>query len=135
MRIASPAAALVAAALTLGAGARSSIASDDDDARDRTRVSLRGVDLERSTILEIQEAMERGRISAVELTIFYLQRIRRINPELNAVIVTSPRAVLEAALSDVRRRFHALRSPMDGIPILLKDNVDTRVVATTAGSE
>jgi amidase len=43
--------------------------------------------------------------------------------------------VIEAVFSDLRRATHDLRGPMDGIPVLLKDNVDTRIVATTAGSE
>src|SRR4029079_2970677 len=84
---------------------------------------------------ELQHAMDRHRISSLELTIFYLARIRQLNPDLHAVIATSPTALLEAVLSDLRRQLHQLRGPMDGIPILLKDNVDTRVMPTTAGSE
>jgi len=49
--------------------------------------------------------------------------------------VTSPTALIEALFSDLRRHVHRLRGPMDGIPVLLKDNVDTRIVPTTAGSE
>ncbi|MGH9888471.1 MAG: amidase, partial [bacterium] len=98
-------------------------------------VSLRGVDLERSTIPELQRAMDRHRLSSIELTIFYLARIRQLNPDLHAVIATSPTALAEALLSDLRRALHRLRGPMDGIPVLLKDNVDTRVMPTTAGSE
>jgi amidase len=133
MRIPSHAAALVAAALLLGAGAGSTTA--DPAAQSSANVSLRGVDLERSTILEIQRAMDHKRISSLELTIFYLARIRQLNPELNAVITTSPTALVEAVLSDVRRQLHQLRGPMDGIPVLLKDNVDTQIMPTTAGSE
>jgi amidase len=133
MRIPSHAAALVAAALLLGAGAGSTTA--DPAAQSSANVSLRGVDLERSTILEIQRAMDHKRISSLELTIFYLARIRQLNPELNAVITTSPTALVEAVLSDLRRQLHQLRGPMDGIPVLLKDNVDTQIMPTTAGSE
>jgi amidase len=133
MRISSHSAALVAAALLLGSGAGSTTASPAAEASGN--VSLHGVDLERSTIPEIQHAMDRHRISSLELTVFYLARIRQLNPDLHAVIATSPTALVEAVLSDLRRTFHQLRGPMDGIPVLLKDNVDTRVMPTTAGSE
>jgi amidase len=133
MRILGFTATLLAAALTLGAGSGRAIA-DAADAR-RDDVTLHGIDLERSTIPELQHAMDHGRLSSVQLTIFYLQRIARLNPDLHAVITTSPTALLEAVFSDLRRRAHQLRGAMDGIPILLKDNVDTRVVPATAGSE
>ncbi|HEX3762439.1 MAG TPA: amidase, partial [Kofleriaceae bacterium] len=92
-------------------------------------------DLERSTIPQLQDAMDRGRISSLLLTAFYLGRIEDLNPELHAVIATSPTALIEAAFSDIRRATHRLRGPMDGIPVLLKDNVDTEVLRATAGSE
>jgi amidase len=133
MRIPSHAAALFAAALMLGAGAGPTTAGPAAEAS--SNVSLRGVDLERSTIPDLQRAMDRRRISSLELTIFYLARIRQLNPDLNAVIATSPTALVEAVLSDIRRITRQLRGPMDGIPVLLKDNVDTRVMPTTAGSE
>jgi amidase len=94
-----------------------------------------GIDLERATIPELQRAMDAGRLSSVRLTGFYLRRIRELNPRLHAVIATNPDALRLAAASDARRRGHATRGPMDGIPVLLKDNVDTRDrQATTAGS-
>jgi amidase len=96
---------------------------------------IRGIDLERSTIPELQDAMDHHRLSSVELTAFYLDRIEDLNPELHAVIATSPIALVEAVLSDVRRATHRLRGPMDGIPVLLKDNVDTQILRATAGSE
>jgi amidase len=96
---------------------------------------LRGIDLERSTIPQLQDAMDRGRISSLLLTAFYLGRIEDLNPELHAVIATDPTALIQAAFSDIRRATHHLRGPMDGIPILLKDNVDTEVLRATAGSE
>jgi amidase len=96
---------------------------------------IRGIDLERSTIPDLQDAMDHHRLSSVELTAFYLGRIDELNPDLHAVIATSPLALVEAVLSDVRRATHQLRGPMDGIPVLLKDNVDTRILRATAGSE
>ncbi|HTE51577.1 MAG TPA: amidase [Kofleriaceae bacterium] len=132
MRIPGHEALLVAAAAMLGAGSPAIGAAERVGSRD---VSLRGVDLEHSTIPDLQEAMDQGRISSLQLTLFYLGRIAVVDPAVNAVIATSPTALLEALLSDLRRHFHGARGPMDGIPVLLKDNVDTRVVATTAGSE
>ncbi|TMQ05213.1 MAG: amidase, partial [Deltaproteobacteria bacterium] len=96
---------------------------------------IRGIDLERSTILDLQKDMDHGRLSSLELTAFYLVRIAELNPDLHAVISTSPTALLEAALSDIRRATHQLRGPMDGIPTLLKDNVDTAILVGAAGSE
>jgi amidase len=111
------------------ARADSSAQSRHGDAR------IRGIDLERSTIPDLQDAMDHHRLSSVELTAFYLGRIDELNPDLHAVIATSPLALVEAVLSDVRRATHRLRGPMDGIPVLLKDNVDTQILRATAGSE
>lgn len=133
MRFSSHKAILAAAAFMLGSG--SPLVAQPASQAVHGDPVLRGLDLERSTIPEIQAAMDHGRISSVLLTAFYLGRIAELNPELNAVIATSPTALLEAALSDVRRLTHQLRGPMDGIPVLLKDNVDTQVLPATAGSE
>jgi amidase len=132
MRISRHKPILVAAALSLGAfGSGTSFAHPAHDGD----VSIHGIDLERSTIPDLQHAMDQGRLSSVELTLFYLDRIHDLNPDLHAVIATSPTAVAEALFSDLRRHVHRLRGPMDGIPVLLKDNVDTRIVPTTAGSQ
>jgi amidase len=97
--------------------------------------TLHGIDLEHTTIPELQEAMAHHRLTSIELTAFYLDRIEDLNPALHAVIATAPLALVEAAFSDLRRAARQLRGPMDGIPILLKDNVDTRELRATAGSE
>ena len=123
---------LATAAFALGTG--STLAQPASQARHGDPV-IRGIDLERSTIPELQRDMDHHRLSSLELTAFYLVRIAQLNPELHAVIATNPTALLEAALSDVRRATHQLRGPMDGIPILLKDNVDTRAQVGAAGSE
>jgi amidase len=99
------------------------------------RPVVAGIDLERATIPDLQRAMDAGRLSSVRLTAFYLQRIERLNPRLHAVLATNPDALRIAAASDSRRDRHGARSPMEGIPVLLKDNVDTRDrQRTTAGS-
>ncbi len=96
---------------------------------------LGGVDLETATVLDLQQAIDRHRLSSVRLTVFYLNRIRSLNPRLHAVIETNPDALQDAAASDVHRRQHGARSALEGIPVLLKDNVDTKDRQhTTAGS-
>jgi amidase len=97
-------------------------------------VALDGINLQSVTVLDLQQAMDHHRISSVELTAFYLNRIARLNPTLHAVIQTNRDALLEAARSDVNRLLHGGgRGPLDGIPVLLKDNVGFG--RTTAGSE
>ncbi|MBC7977331.1 MAG: amidase, partial [Myxococcales bacterium] len=134
MRISRHKPILVAAACSLAAlGAGPTLARPTTPAH--TNVSVRGIDLERATIPDLQRAMNRGQLSSLELTLFYLGRIHNVDPDLNSVITTSPTALAEALFSDLRRHGRRLRGPMDGIPVLLKDNVDTRVMPTTAGSE
>src|ERR1041385_6921131 len=137
MRISGHHRAILATAAFLfgsGLGSGTLVADPSSSARHGDPV-IRGIDLERSTILDLQRDMDHGRLSSLELTAFYLVRIARVNPDLNAVIDTSPVALLEAAFSDIRRATHQLRGPMDGIPVLLKDNVDTQILVGTAGSE
>ena len=96
---------------------------------------LRGIDLERATVLDLQRALDTGHLDAVALTTFYLRRIRAVDQLLNAVIETNPQALREAAQSDAHRRRHGARSVLEGIPVLLKDNIDTADrQPTTAGS-
>jgi amidase len=77
--------------------------------------------------------MSSHRINSVELTNFYLRRIRQLNPSLNAVITVSPTALADARAADAARRSGDHR-PLLGIPIIVKDNVDTAGMPTTAGS-
>ncbi|MEU9125953.1 amidase [Streptomyces sp. NPDC048506] len=93
-----------------------------------------GVDLDTVTIPELQARMSDGSLTSSALTTAYLRRIRAINPRINAVLRTDPSALRQAAASDARHRHGAARGPLDGIPVLLKDNVDTRDMPTTAGS-
>ena len=96
---------------------------------------LRGIDLDQVTVLDLQHAMDTHRLSSVALTSFYLDRIQALNPTLHAVIETNPDALKDAAASDRHRRQQGGRGPLEGIPVLLKDNIDTADrTHTTAGS-
>lgn len=93
-----------------------------------------GVDLDTVTIPELQARMADGSLTSSALTAAYLWRIETIDPRINAVLRTDPTALRQAAASDARHRHGATRGPLDGIPVLLKDNVNTRDMPTTAGS-
>ena len=91
-----------------------------------------------ATIAQLQSAMARGRTSASELTSFYLRRIQAIDekgPRLNSVIELNPDALAIAHAVDAMRRQGRVLGPLHGIPVLLKDNIDTGDrMQTTAGS-
>jgi amidase len=92
-----------------------------------------GIDVDQTTIPELQELMDSRRLNSVVLTNFYLRRIRQLNPTLKAVITVSPTALADARAADRARRDGDDR-PLLGIPIIVKDNVNTTGMPTTAGS-
>src|SRR5277367_3933909 len=92
------------------------------------------IDPASSTVADLGRALAAGRLTAVALTQHYLDRIADLNPVLNAVITVLPDAVEQAAASDAVRREGRPRGALEGIPILVKDNVQVAGAPTTAGS-
>lgn len=91
--------------------------------------------LEEITVTELQAAMTSGATTSKEIVKGYLARIAELNPKLNAIIELNPDAIAIAEQLDNERKAGKVRGPMHGIPIVLKDNIDTAdKMKTTAGS-
>ena len=90
------------------------------------------------TVAQLQAEMDAGRLTSVRLTQFYLDRIAALDqsgPNVNSVIELNPDALQLAQSADKRRAKGRIIGPLDGIPVLLKDNIDTGDrMQTTAGS-
>lgn len=83
---------------------------------------------------QIAEDLAEGRTSSVEVTQAYIDRIESMDAPLNSIILVAPDALALAAASDARRASGEGRGALDGVPILLKDNLDAVGMPTTAGS-
>src|SRR3954462_6292830 len=94
--------------------------------------------LEEMTAAKLQDAMTSGRYTSRQITELYLRRIDAIDrsgPELRSVIEVNPDALAMADALDAERKAKGPRGPLHGIPILIKDNIDTAdKMMTTAGS-
>jgi len=95
-------------------------------------------DLEETSVAQLQDAMRTGRHTARSITASYLARIAAIDkrgPSINAVIELNPEALRIAEELDRERKRRGPRGPLHGVPILIKDNIDTADrMNTTAGS-
>jgi len=90
------------------------------------------------SVAELQSRMTKGTLTSRTLTAAYLSRIAAVDrsgPTLNSVIETNPDALTIAAERDAERRAGKVRGPLHGIPVLIKDNIDSADrMQTTAGS-
>ncbi len=126
LRYTTTAGAIAAAAPTLPALAGESPALAATTAGDAAAASF---EFEEATIAQLQAAMEAGKLTSRRLTESYIRRIERIDLtgiQLNSVIEVNPDALAIAQALDQERRQHGARSPLHGIPILVKDNYATR---------
>ncbi len=88
-----------------------------------------------SSIAELQAMMAWGEASAESITRAYLERIEAFDGAVNAVIAVNPDAIDQARALDEEYRRGEVRGPLHGIPVLLKDNIESRdPMPTTAGS-
>jgi amidase len=97
-------------------------------------IGATGIDAGSVTVGRLAAALGDGSLTAGDLTAFYLARIGQLNSRLHAVITVSDAAAGEAAASAQRRSRGAALGPLDGIPVLIKDNVSAAGMPATAGS-
>ncbi len=100
-----------------------------------TSAGVPGVNPEEATVAGLQAAMVSGETTARKITEGYLARIGEIDKKLNSIIELNPDALAIADRCDAERKAGKIRGPLHGIPLLLKDNIDTAdKMHTTAGS-
>lgn len=100
-------------------------------------VSIEGIDLEEMGIPELQKKYASGELTTQQVVAYYLDRIEKIDkagPELNSIIHVNPYAMERAREIDNARKAGEDRGMMHGVPVIIKDNINTANMPTTAGS-
>jgi len=99
--------------------------------------SAKPIEFDQATIAELNAAFAAGTLTAERLMEMSLARIAaydRAGPKLHAIITLNPKAMDEARALDAERKAGKVRGPLHGIPVVLKDNFDTRDLPTSGGS-
>jgi Asp-tRNA(Asn)/Glu-tRNA(Gln) amidotransferase A subunit family amidase len=102
------------------------------------RAQGRSFELTTASIADIQAAVDAGKLTYEGLVGLYLKRIEAYDkkgPRLNAIITINPRALELARELDAERKARGRRGPLHGIPMVVKDNIDTADLPTTGGNE
>jgi len=99
---------------------------------------ISNLNIEEATIIELQKALEDGSITSKDLVLLYLERIAKYDkngPRINSVLEINPDVIHIAEALDYERKTSGSRSMLHGIPVLIKDNIDTNDrMHTSAGS-
>ena len=91
--------------------------------------------IQEASIKDIQRAFSENQLTSRQLVDFYIQQIDVLNPKLNGVLEVNPDSGEEADKADSRIRNHIKIGELEGIPVLLKDIINTKdKLSTTAGS-
>ncbi|MGC1638398.1 MAG: amidase, partial [Candidatus Acidiferrales bacterium] len=123
--------------------ARVEVSDNSENVPTRTKnapipIEVKPFELDEITVADLQDAMKSGKYTARSIAELYLSRTDAVDkngPTINSVIETNPDALSIADALDKERKEKGPRGPLHGIPVLLKDNIDTHDrMSTTAGS-
>jgi amidase len=116
-------------AMAIGVAAQ----AGDQEIPERFGTASHTVDVVEATIYELQDALTDGRVTSRELVQKYLDRINRYEDRVNATAAISESAMAEATFLDRERAAGRVRGPLHGIPIGIKDIINTTSMPTTGG--